>query len=183
MEYTTVNHWDEELWKRASFIYDQAFKEKGAKPEKVIRNMFNKDICFLHLGIENSQVIAMAITGKLKGTQALLIDYLAVHVESQNKGIGLNFMEYIKEWSRENEKFDSMIIEVESENDPENHNRILFWKNCGFTLTNYIHHYIWVPEPYQAMFVKLLPNALLPSSGEELFNYISNFHKASYQGA
>jgi GNAT superfamily N-acetyltransferase len=177
----TVEHWDEELWKKASTIYDQAFQGKGAKPEKIIRNMFKKNICSLHLGIVDSKVIAMGLIGKLEGTTTLLIDYLAVLEDDRNKGMGQLFLSYIKEWALKNGRFDSILIEVESETSLENTKRIHFWKKCGFILTDYVHHYIWVPEPYQAMYFKLKSNSNLPKNGEQLFEYISHFHKLSFQ--
>jgi GNAT superfamily N-acetyltransferase len=180
MEFLSFEHWDEELWKKASFLYNQAFQ--GAKPEKVIRNMFEKKLCFLHLAIDHSKVVAMALTGRLKESRFLIIDYLTVLKDCRNQGIGIMFVEYLKDWAITNEIFNSMIIEVESDNGPENMARIHFWEKCGFHLTDYIHQYIWVPEPYQAMYIKLTANTLLPNGGEQLFEYISRFHKESFQG-
>ncbi|MGG1675514.1 GNAT family N-acetyltransferase [Neobacillus sp. NRS-1170] len=181
MIFETIHQWDEKIWEMVSPIYHHAFAEKGAKPEKIIRNMFRKEICFLHLGFVGEQIVSMSLTGKLKGTQALLIDYLAVHHDYQNQGYGLKTIKYIKEWSKTSGSFDSMVIEVESEATPENLVRIHFWQKCGFVLTDYIHHYIWVPEPYQAMFLKLSNDAEIQGHGKLLFKYIGQFHKASYQ--
>lgn len=181
MEFYTINHWDEKIWDKVSAVYLQAFDEKGAKPEKIIRNMFRKKICYLHMGVEGDEVLAMALTGKLKRSNALLIDYLAISEDVRGKGIGYNLLEYIKKWSITEGNFESLLIEVESEPSPENFDRINFWRKSGFTLTSYIHHYIWVPEPYQAMYLKLQPGLSLPERGEELFEYIGNFHKESYQ--
>lgn len=183
MEIKTIDYWDEQLWKQVSPIYNQAFAEKGAKPEKIIRNMFRKKICYLHMMVEDGDVTAMALTGKLRVIQALLIDYLAVREELRGRGAGLKLMNYIKKWSQTEGGFSSHIIEVESEETLENLSRINFWKKCGFQLTDYIHHYIWVPEPYQAMYNILIPTATIPKEGEELFKHISQFHKASYTGA
>ncbi|MGG3467123.1 GNAT family N-acetyltransferase [Neobacillus pocheonensis] len=183
MEFKTLYHWDDKIWELVSPIYHQAFAEKGAKPEKIIRNMFQKGICFLHLGIKNGKVVSMALTGKLKGIHALLIDYIAVHEDWQNHGYGLRMMNGIKDWALSSGTFDSLLIEVESEVTSENLARINFWKKCGFKLTDYIHHYIWVPEPYQAMYLKLQTDAEINGDGELLFKYIGQFHKVSYQGS
>jgi ribosomal protein S18 acetylase RimI-like enzyme len=183
LEFKTINQWDEELWNQVSPIYHQAFDGKGAKPEKIICNMFRKQLCYLHIVLEKSQVVAMALTGKLQGTPALLIDYLAVHHKWQHRGIGTKMMKYIKEWSITNGQIESLVIEVESEETPQTRARNLFWEKGGFTLTKYIHHYIWVPESYRAMFLKMVPDTNLPEKGEELFKFIEKFHKSSYQGA
>lgn len=181
MNFITINHWNEELWNQASFIYTQAFGKSGAKPEKIIRNMFTKQLSFLHVALKDKKVIAMAITGKLRGTKALLIDYLAVREDFRNQGIGYMLLAYIKTCCLTEGQFDSLLIEVEADKTQANLKRIHFWEKSDFQLTDYIHQYIWVPEPYQAMYVKLLPEAKLPTKGEELFQYIVQFHRESFQ--
>lgn len=182
LEFLTIDHWDEQMWERAGHIYHEAFDQKGAKPDKVLRNMFNKGIGFLHLGLDHHNIVALAISGRIKGKSAVIIDYLAVHQDNRNKGIGGKLMNYIREWSN-SEGAKNIIIEVEAERAPENLARINFWKKCGFTLTDYIHQYIWVPEPYQAMYLNLLPDSAVPKTGEALFSYISQFHRQSFQMA
>jgi GNAT superfamily N-acetyltransferase len=182
LEFQTSNQWDEELWNQVSPIYHQAFDGKGAKPEKIIRNMFRKHLCFLHIVVIEGQIVAMALTGKLEGPQALLIDYLAVHHKWQHQGIGMKMIRYIQDWSISKGQMKSLVIEVEAEETQETLARNHFWEKCGFTLTEYIHDYIWVPESYRAMFLKMVPDTNLPEKGEELFKLIEKFHKASYQG-
>ncbi|MDQ0200116.1 GNAT family N-acetyltransferase [Neobacillus ginsengisoli] len=181
MKLITIDQWDKEIWEMASPVYQQAFGGKGAKPEKIIQNMLMKRICYLHLAIIGEDVLGMALTGKLKGTSALLIDYLTVHKDWRNKGLGLKIMDLLKDWAATEGNFDSMVIEVESDKHPQNAARIQFWEKCGFSLTEYIHHYKWVPESYQAMYLKLHIDSLLPIEGEVLFKYIGEFHKASYR--
>jgi len=184
LEFNTISKWDAQIWKdQISPIYHRAFDGKGAKPEKIIRNMFRKQLCYLHIGIEENQVVAMALTGILEGTDALIIDYLAVDSMWQHRGIGMKMMQYIQEWALTKGNVKSMVIEVESEETPETLARNQFWKKCGFIMTEYIHHYIWVLESYRAMYLILVPDTNIPKHGEELFKYIERFHKASYQGA
>lgn len=97
LEFHTINQWDEELWNQVSPIYHHAFDGKGAKPEKIIRNMFRKQLCFLHIGVIEGQIVAMALTCKLEGTQSLLIDYLAVHHKWQHQGLGMKMIRYIQD--------------------------------------------------------------------------------------
>lgn len=183
MKFNTFSEWDETLWAQAAAIYEPAFAGKGAKPAKVIRNMFRNKICFLHLGTEDGKAVAMALTGELHGIGALVLDYLAVHQDLQHRGIGQEMIKYIKDWALNDQHFNGLVIEVEADENPENRARIHFWEKCGFTLTDYIHHYIWVPEPYRAMYLHMVPDTKLPKNGQELFHYISLFHKASFQGA
>ncbi|AZV43148.1 GNAT family N-acetyltransferase [Peribacillus asahii] len=182
MEFKTVDHWDEEVWQKWRSIYYEAFGEKGAKAEKIIRNMFRKQTCFFHIAQDESEVYAIALSGKLRGTTILLIDYLAVREKHRNRGVGRMIINYIISWSI-NREFDSIVIEVEAEQTPENLARIRFWEKCNFMLLPYIHHYRVVPEPYQAMVLKLVPEAELPEKGEEVFHLIERFHKKSFQGA
>jgi GNAT superfamily N-acetyltransferase len=184
LKFKTIDHWDEKLWnEQVSPVYHCAFDGKGAKQDHIIRNMFRKRLCYLHIGLNDRQVVAMAITGKLEGTHALVIDYLAVHHKWQHRGFGMKIMEYIKEWSLTTGQIKSLVIEVESEETPETRARNHFWEKGGFTLTQYIHHYKWVPESYRAMYLKMVHDTNLPEQGEYLFKYIERFHKASYQGA
>jgi GNAT superfamily N-acetyltransferase len=180
MEYKTISHWDEELWQEVSLIYHQSFGPTEAKPDRIIRNMFRKQMCFLHVAYKEKEVIAIALSGKVRGGKTLLIDYLAVSKEMRSYGIGVEFLEELKRWAIKS-NFDSLLIEVESEATPENLTRMRFWEKSGFMKTDYIHHYTWVPEPYKAMFLKLHPGSHIPTIGMDLFTYIEQFHKESYK--
>lgn len=181
MKFVTTEKWDEALWEEARDIYLDAFGNKGGKPETIIRNMFAKGICFLHVLLEGNSTIGMAITGKVQGKRLLLIDYLAVKNELKGKGFGLLFFEQLKEWSV-TEMYDGILLEAESEPTPDNLARIRFWKKCGFELLdNYTHHYIWVPEPYQAMWLPLKSNAVSINEGKKAFHYITAFHRESFR--
>ena len=182
MEFRTVDHWAEEIWQKWWIVYEEAFDHKNAKSEKIIRNMFQRQTCYFHLAMEGSEVCAIALSGELPGTRLLLIDYFAVRANKRNRGIGKEMVEYIQNWAMAEGQFDSLVIEVEAEKAEENLARIHFWKKCGFILTPYIHHYKVVPEPYQAMYRKLFPEAKIPDREEEFFHYIGNFHRKSFQG-
>lgn len=181
MDFLTIDHWDELVWQKWHDIYEEAFN-KNAKPKKVIKNMFRKQMCFFHLLQKESQVYAIALSGKLQGKQILLIDYLAVKEMQQNCGIGRIMVDYIKKWAKENH-FESIVIEVEAEDTPKNQARIQFWEKCGFILTHYIHSYKVVPEPYKAMYIKLFPDVKLPDREKEFFKMMTLFHQKSFRGA
>ena len=181
MKFHTSNKWDEALWLKIKGIYYEAFSESGAKPEKIIRNMFKKGLCSFHMAIDNNEPVAMALTGSTHDSNFLIIDYLAVRRTNQRKGIGKELVLYIKNCALKQKNYDSILLEVESEGTRENLNRIYFWESCGFTLLNdYIHHYIWVPEPYLAM-VHPLHQTRPTSSGKEVFKHITKFHRQSFK--
>ncbi|RFU66401.1 GNAT family N-acetyltransferase [Peribacillus saganii] len=182
MEFLTTDQWNEDLWDMVKDIYFEAFKNHSPKPETIIRNMFAKRLCSLHVVIEGTHTVAMALTGSIRDSRILLIDYLAVEKEYQNRGIGKGLNKYIREWAVAHKKFDTILIEVESEKIIDNIARIRFWEKCGYLLLkDYTHQYIWVPELYQAMYISLQKGGKVTFTGQELFKYIESFHKASFR--
>lgn len=181
MEFKTVDIWDENLWGDARPLYMEAFGEKGAKSIKIIKNMLLHNIAELHIGYKNSEAVAMALTGKLINDKVMIIDYLTVLGRLRNSGVGKAFVEYLVKKSID-EGYINVIIEVESEKTQENISRIHFWKVCGFHFTEYIHHYIWVPETYHAMYYPITEEQQ-NVTGEELFAYINDFHRRSFRGS
>ncbi|MFS0837484.1 GNAT family N-acetyltransferase [Paenibacillus sp. 1P03SA] len=181
MNIITTTQWNEELWREAEPLYNEAFPDHGRKPIPIIRQMFERKLCFLHLGITRGKTAAMAITGELPSVGALLIDYIAVRQECRGQGTGRHFIEELKNWTREERGLSGMLIEAEAGDGPGHRSRRRFWEACGFHLTDYVHEYSWVPESYQAMYVNLSPEGKLPADGRLLFECITDFHKRSYQ--
>lgn len=179
MEIKTVDTWDDELWKDASSLYFEAFGDKGAKPVKIIKNMFAQGIAELHVGYKESAAVVMALTGNVSD-RVMIIDYLAVSEKEQGHGLGKQFVAYLRQKAGD-QGYQKLIIEAESEETSDNRRRIRFWQSCGFLLTEYVHHYIWVPETYQAMYLPLLTGSR-KITGEELFVYINTFHRLSFRG-
>ncbi|KIL39948.1 hypothetical protein SD70_16790 [Gordoniibacillus kamchatkensis] len=178
----TVNHWDEELWRLAEPIYTAAFPPAASKKPGLIRNMLERRICFLHVALRDGRPVAMAVTAKDKRYNALVIDYLAVAASVRRQGVGRDFVEHIASWAAGEQLLGGIIIEVEADANEANAERIRFWQRCGFTPTDYVHTYIWVPEPYRAMYRKLAPDAELPADGKALFRAVTDFHQKAYRG-
>ncbi|MGX6445145.1 GNAT family N-acetyltransferase [Neobacillus sp. K501] len=182
MDFITTEQWDEATWDKAKSIYQDAFADHGGKPEKIIRNMFKNQLCSLHVAMKGCDVTAMALTGSIKDSRILLIDYLAVRKIYRGYGIGRKLVKYIEKWGLLKAEYDSILLEAECENTPKNLDRILFWEKCGFNLIDdYVHHYIWVPEPYMAMVRELHDEIRILESGKTLFKYIEKFHKKSFR--
>lgn len=183
MNMQTIEEWDEVLWQKAEPIYHHAFPAHGRKKRELIKRMFAKKLCYLHVLTDNDdEAVAMALTGKTEtaDASALLIDYFAVQMKRRNQHIGQRFMAELREWARTLPYTDGIIVEVEAEESPLNQSRIRFWQACGFTLTDYVHSYIWVPETYKAMYDELHPASRLPKDGQRLFALITAFHKKAY---
>ncbi|MFC5530203.1 GNAT family N-acetyltransferase [Cohnella yongneupensis] len=175
----TIDKLDDRLWPEALDIYRQAFPE--GKPERIIVAMFRKNMAYLHVASDERGVMAMAVTGKVAQGKLLLIDYLAVRSDRQGEGIGQAFLAAIREWATNELRAEGLLIEVEYGVTQADENRLRFWERCGFTLTSYIHKYIWVPEPYRAMILALTPNAEIPMDGRKLFKYIGDFHGKAFR--
>jgi GNAT superfamily N-acetyltransferase len=180
MKIKTFYTWDDELWQNVSPLYLKAFGEKGAKTVRIIKNMFAQGIAELHVGYKDSVAVVMSITGKLVSDQMLIIDYLAVSEKERGHGLGKHFVDYLRQKAVA-EGYQKLIIEAESEETLDNRRRISFWQSCGFLLTEYVHHYIWVPETYCAMYLPLIADSR-KTTGEELFVYINTFHRLSFRG-
>jgi len=173
---------DGSCWQEALELYHEAFPN-GRKPDRIIEATFEMGIGLLHLGLnENGRVDAMAVSGIAREANALLIDYLAVRASLRGNGLGSQLVEAIAAEARER-KLDGIIIEVEAGLEPEDLARIRFWERCGFTLSEYVHKYIWVPERYRAMYRSFGTNPNFPTDGEELFRHIGGFHAQAFRGS
>ncbi|RSK27540.1 GNAT family N-acetyltransferase [Bacillus sp. HMF5848] len=183
MKMVTLDQWDEETWKLVAPLYEEAFGTSSAKPKHVIQHMLSTNLGYLHVLYEHEKAIAMAITGIVNNGHLLIIDYLTVLSSYRSQGKGRKVFELIKVWGQTKKSVSNIIIEVEAEPTPSNLARIRFWEKCGFILTEYIHSYKWVPETYQAMFLEIRKDSSFPKKGEDLFKFITLFHKASFTKA
>lgn len=185
MKFRTAREWDEQLWSAIEPVYKQAFTH-GRKNKKIVKRLLDENRGFLHVGIKDLEVVAMALSATLEDLNGLLIDYLGVKQDKRTKGIGTQFVNYIKEWAMQ-AKYDGIVIEVESDikHEPENHpnvRRIRFWEKCGFRITDYLHDYKIVPELYRAMYLNLNSTVPLTKNGEALFPHIAEYHKRAWGG-
>ncbi|TVY02010.1 GNAT family N-acetyltransferase [Cohnella terricola] len=183
MKHQTTNQWDDKLWAASEPVYREAFPEHGRKSEAIIRRMFNRALCTLHVWSLEDATVAMALTAYDERTWTLIIDYIAVNQAWQGRGIGRSCVERIRDWAAAVQpECRGIIIEVEAERTEENAKRIRFWEGAGFKLTDYVYAYIWVPETYRAMTLSLNSAEPLTSDGKELFKAITRYHERAYRG-
>ncbi|ANF96977.1 GNAT family N-acetyltransferase [Paenibacillus bovis] len=178
---TTYHAWDQELWDQIRPIYTEAFVH-GAKPEKILKAMLDRGIAFLHAGWDEGELVAMAVTG-LSGpaeAQNLIIDYMAIRHDRRGRGEGKVFFGLLRDWAIEQHHIHAIIIEAEAEDTAENRERIVFWEKCGFIATDYVHHYIWIPETYRALVLPIAPGLVIHDDGQSLFRQITSFHEKSF---
>ncbi|MFK7695560.1 GNAT family N-acetyltransferase [Paenibacillus sp. HJGM_3] len=182
MNYYTTSVWQEAVWQQAEPIYNQAFPEHGRKPVAIIRRMFDRGLCQLHIASEPSgRPAAMALSGIDRAAQAVIIDYLAVLPDLRSQGYGTSLLNYIIDWAKKVPGCKGIVVEAEAEPTPANERRIYFWERNGFRLTDYVHHYIWVPEPYRALALSFREEDPLPVDGRLLFRTITRFHQRAYR--
>ncbi|MCR2807826.1 GNAT family N-acetyltransferase [Paenibacillus soyae] len=181
LEYRVTGEWDDVLWGKVEPIYEQAFPLDGKKSRDIIRRMFGKRMCELHTIGHGPEIVGMALTGIDKQAGALIIDYIAIRQDVRGSRHGRILLDYIKEWARAVAECKGIIVEVESDPTDENVRRIHFWQRNGFQLTSYVHQYIWVPEPYRAMYLNFDESDPLPDDGKLLFRSITKFHEKAYR--
>ncbi|WP_312476861.1 GNAT family N-acetyltransferase [Neobacillus sp.] len=112
MDVISRDHWDEALWQKAVIIYIEAFGEHGGKPVKIIRNMFEKQLCALHVAMIGNEVVAMALTGAIQYSRILLIDYLAVRKDVRGQGVGQDFVHKITKWALAKDAYNFVLLEA-----------------------------------------------------------------------
>jgi len=181
IEYEVVLQWDEKRWRLAEPIYEQAFPAHGRKSREIIRRMFDRNLCQLHLIASGTETAGMALTGIDSKENALIIDYIAVKETVRGQGIGRELLNRIKHWAKTEAGCKGIVIEAEAGPGEENNRRIRFWEANGFRLASYVHQYIWVPEPYRAMVHHFDDSNRLPEDGERLFRIITRFHQKAYR--
>ncbi|PWW04794.1 acetyltransferase (GNAT) family protein [Paenibacillus cellulosilyticus] len=179
--YHVTEQWEEERWNAVEPIYEEAFPLDGKKSRAIIQGMFAKKMCQLHTLALGEQMVAMALTGVDAQANAVIVDYLAVRANVRGSGFGRLLLDQIKQWAREKMSCRGLIVEVESDLTEDNEQRIRFWQSNGFELTDYVHQYIWVPEPYRAMALSFDSSDKLPDDGKQLFKSITRFHERAYR--
>ncbi|WP_123040210.1 GNAT family N-acetyltransferase [Cohnella candidum] len=181
MAFHTYDGLDSPYGRQAMELYDEAFPREGRKPDHIIAGMFAKKLSRLHVEVDGGEVSAMAIDGLLPESDWLVIDYLAVRKGKRGQGIGRTFVRELESWARSGErKLAGLLLEAEADPGQENVDRVRFWESCGFIATEYVHHYIWVPETYRAMYLPFDPDFQPSDRGESLFRHIERFHKKAF---
>lgn len=182
MEFITVKDWNEALWKQAEPVYEEAFPEHGRKSRLIVKRMLEQGIGMLHIWKQGEETAAMALSGIDRSRNILVLDYIAVRKTSRGNGLGLACLDDIRRYAKEEAGCRAIVIEVEAEPSEENERRIRFWEKAGFTLTDYVKSYIWVPETYRAMFLSLDKDIQpVPDDGKEWFKSILKYHEQAYR--
>ncbi|QAY65855.1 GNAT family N-acetyltransferase [Paenibacillus protaetiae] len=183
MKHILTDQWDETLWAKAKPVYEAAFPEHGRKKDAIVKRMFERKLCELHVWLDDigSEAAAMALTAADPNAGVLVIDYFAVRRENRGQGIGMACMADMRRWAEHVKKCRGIVIEAEADDSADNANRMRFWVKAGFKPTDYVHAYIWVPETYRALALSLDASNPLPEDGEQLFKPILRYHEKAYR--
>ena len=179
--YSSTPHWDEAMWRAIEPVYQMGFAEHSRKPKMILDRLLERGGGRLHAGYAGNEAIAMGISGYDSQLEAMVIDYLTVHPDWRRRGLGQWFLDRLRGEAERTPGCKGIILEAEADDTPVNQARIRFWTACGFQLTDYIHTYIWVPEPYRAMRLSFDSASPLPADGEALFGAITRFHEQAYR--
>ncbi|MGN8772059.1 GNAT family N-acetyltransferase [Paenibacillus barengoltzii] len=181
--FTTLKQWDDVWWDKLEPIYREAFPH-GAKPVKVLKSMLDREIASLHAGLLDGEAVAMGVTGlsSKQGHKRLILDYMAVRQDVRGQGFGTQFFADIRDLAMFEHHAEAIIIEAEADDTDTNRERLRFWIHCGFIATPYVHQYIWVPEPYRALYLPLNHQFTVTDDGQSLFQDITSFHHRSFRG-
>ncbi|MFS0636104.1 hypothetical protein AB1K84_09365 [Mesobacillus foraminis] len=113
MDFLSINHWDPVLWNLVDELNQEAFGKNGAQLVSIIQNMFEKQLCVLHLMVESNEDVAMSLTGAIPNKGILIIDYLAVNKDRRLKQYGWNMDDYIKKWAMPRREYSLILLEAE----------------------------------------------------------------------
>ncbi|WP_157604560.1 GNAT family N-acetyltransferase [Solitalea canadensis] len=115
-------------------IYREAFPDYERHAQQVIedRIVSGRELLFVAVD-ENNSVGLMALVWDLKGTDFIVLDYLAVASSTRGQGIGGQFMEFINQWVLEHNKI--LLFEIEhpdyGTNTEQRLKRLVFYERYG----------------------------------------------------
>lgn len=93
-------------------LYEQSFPISEKIPCEVIKNKIERGIFQLWIQKDQEKIILMSILCPLPQTEFTLLGYLATSPEYRGKGLGKDFMIFIKEQLQKNNQW--LLVEVEN---------------------------------------------------------------------
>jgi GNAT superfamily N-acetyltransferase len=120
-------------FEKAIEIYNNSFPDNERRPVPYMIKMLETDLSYIYLIEIEGEVAGMATVNPMGGTDFYQLDYLAIEKKYRGLGIGNDFVEFLRDMARNENK--SFIIEVEkSDSDDWNDNknrRIDFYLKLG----------------------------------------------------
>ena len=133
LEISTVAH---PHFAAAIEIYCNAFPDNEKHPVSRIRERVADGRSRLHVALRDDQVVFMALLWPLRGTDFILLDYMATRADQRRRGIGSAFLQHLAEPLRNSNQ--RLIMEVENAehgtNTAQRQSRIAFYRRNGARL-------------------------------------------------
>ena len=114
-------------------IYEEAFSPNGRLPVEVIKQRIIRGRQSAIVGKEQNEVVFFALLWPLRGTEFVLLDYMATKSVHRGKGIGTAFFESLNEMAELAGK--TLVIESEDpahgNNREQRERRVRFYRRQG----------------------------------------------------
>jgi GNAT superfamily N-acetyltransferase len=114
-------------------IYEASFPKNERQLPSVLTGRILSNRETLYVGRKAGEVVFMALLLPLRGTDCILLDYMAVGKQYRNRGIGREFLSFITDTLRGTTKH--LILELEDptigRNKRQRRSRIQFYRNHG----------------------------------------------------
>jgi GNAT superfamily N-acetyltransferase len=133
IKFINIQQTESDWFTKAIEIYKEAFLSSERHSEEVITTRVKNGNELLFVGLENNEVVFMALLWDLIGTEFMLFDYLAAHKDFRSKGYGTDFLKFITPWVQQREK--QFLLEVEDpafgKNIEQRLKRVQFYERNG----------------------------------------------------
>jgi GNAT superfamily N-acetyltransferase len=94
-------------------VYEASLAASGRKSVAALKAMLARPEYAFVIAIEGKRVVGFAIAIALIGSDAALLEYMAVHAEFRGRGVGAELFGAVAEWQKIAGRF--LLVEVDSE--------------------------------------------------------------------
>lgn len=112
LKFNEIKVINDDTFKSFINIYKDSFPENQKLPLDIVSQRTQENTHQIFGGFLDNQVVLIAILHLLKGTDFILLIYLATDSNFRGQGIATEFMNYILNWAINNHKY--LLIEVEN---------------------------------------------------------------------
>lgn len=133
MEFKEITTIDSREFKEAMEIYTEAFPANERHSIPVISQRVRDGLSKLYVGSSTGEITFLALLWPLKGTEFILLDYIATKATQRGKHIASDFLIALQEKLRDTKHY--LILEVEKpklgDKQEEKKKRITFYRRLG----------------------------------------------------
>lgn len=114
LTFETITEIDSKNFESIIRIYQESFPENQRLPLNIVIQRTKTNEHQIIGGISENQLVLMSILHPLKGTDFILLTYLATDKQVRGKGIGTQYFNHLLNWANNQHKY--LILEVEDSN-------------------------------------------------------------------